>query len=391
MDVSDSDSEIEQAWAVGCASVIPEKSKERYNKAFEMFKKYFTNKKCDNITEKVLIAYFVQRNEVLKSPGSLWAEYSMLKATIFLYHAVDISKFKTLIAFLKRKNAGYKTKKSRVFTRENMEMFLMQFPDQEYLNVKVGMILGIAGACRRDELYNMTIGDVTDNDTFITINLPNTKTNISRTFTIVPHKDQEVDYLKIIRNYIQLRGNTAKQPNLFFGMRNGKIHNQVVGRNTIGSWPSKIAKCLNLSEPNLYTGHAFRRSSATLLANKGVDILGLKRHAGWRSSSVAEGYVENSVQNKNEFAKKILHSETTYEASNIPSTSSDQVHIEIPEQHNIIPQISNEVSENVATSANIAKSAQYSNSVMEKNMTGNNPVTLNNCTNCTFNLIINNK
>ncbi|KAJ8910211.1 hypothetical protein NQ315_014502 [Exocentrus adspersus] len=45
----------------------------------------------------------------------------------------------------------------------------------------------------------------------------------------------------------------------------------------------------------------------TLLANKGEDILGLKRHGGWKSSSTAEGYIEDSIENKIKFAKKILH------------------------------------------------------------------------------------
>ncbi|CAG9790350.1 unnamed protein product [Diatraea saccharalis] len=35
-----------------------------------------------------------------------------------------------------------------------------------------------------------------------------------------------------------------------------------------------------------------------LLADSGADILTLKRHGGWRSSTVAESYVEDSIQNK---------------------------------------------------------------------------------------------
>ncbi|KAJ4429876.1 hypothetical protein ANN_22080 [Periplaneta americana] len=76
----------------------------------------------------------------------------------------------------------------------------------------------------------------------------------------------------------------------FHRFSNGKCTNQVVGMNTIGRVPSNIAKFSNLNDPDSYTGHAFGRTSATLLANTGADTLALKRHGGWKSSTVAEGY-----------------------------------------------------------------------------------------------------
>lgn len=42
-----------------------------------------------------------------------------------------------------------------------------------------------------------------------------------------------------------------------------------------------------------------------LLATKSVDILMLKRHSGWKSTAVAESYVEASSQNILKFAEKI--------------------------------------------------------------------------------------
>ncbi|KAJ8915459.1 hypothetical protein NQ315_003222 [Exocentrus adspersus] len=56
--------------------------------------------------------------------------------------------------------------------------------------------------------------------------------------------------------------------------------------------------------PEFYTGHCLRRSSATLLANAGANMTTLKRHGGWKSSTVAEGYLEDSIQNKMELQKK---------------------------------------------------------------------------------------
>ena len=60
----------------------------------------------------------------------------------------------------------------------------------------------------------------------------------------------------------------------------------------------KVATFLKLPNPSLYTGHAFRRSSATLLADSGADLSLLKRHGGWKSTSVAERYIEDSLNTK---------------------------------------------------------------------------------------------
>lgn len=128
--------EIERAWEEGCSAIIPEKSKIRYQNTYQSFKKWCEGKNL-RIDEKTLLAYFVQRHMQLKAPGSLWAEYSMIKSTVFLYDGIDISKFSTLIAYLKRKNVGYRPKKASIFTREQFEKFLMEAPDEEFLIHKV--------------------------------------------------------------------------------------------------------------------------------------------------------------------------------------------------------------------------------------------------------------
>lgn len=52
----------------------------------------------------------------------------------------------------------------------------------------------------------------------------------------------------------------------------------------------------------MFTGHSFRRSSATLAANAGADITTLKRLGGWKSDKVANSYVEESLLTKRKIA-----------------------------------------------------------------------------------------
>ncbi|KAJ8964450.1 hypothetical protein NQ317_005387 [Molorchus minor] len=44
----------------------------------------------------------------------------------------------------------------------------------------VGLILGIAGACRTDELVNLTVDDIEDVGSSLIVKIPNTKTKIPR-------------------------------------------------------------------------------------------------------------------------------------------------------------------------------------------------------------------
>ncbi|CAH1383311.1 unnamed protein product, partial [Tenebrio molitor] len=69
-----------------------------------------------------------------------------------------------------------------------------------------------------------------------------------------------------------------------------------------------IAAFLKLPNPEQYSGHSFRRSSVTILVDAGGDITALKRHGGWKSTAVAEGYMDESVKNKTDTANKISSS-----------------------------------------------------------------------------------
>ncbi|KAJ3655435.1 hypothetical protein Zmor_014567 [Zophobas morio] len=70
--------------------------------------------------------------------------------------------------------------------------------------------------------------------------------------------------------------------------------------------PSVVAEFLNLPNPKDYTGHCFRRSSASLAADSDVDLISLKRLGGWKSSSVAESYIEESVERKKKICRQLL-------------------------------------------------------------------------------------
>ncbi|KAJ8983545.1 hypothetical protein NQ317_006590 [Molorchus minor] len=82
--------------------------------------------------------------------------------------------------------------------------------------------------------------------------------------------------------------------------------------------PTDIVRFLKLPNSELYTGHCFRRTSASLLADSGANLCTIKRHGGWKSSSVAEGYMEDSLENKKRIACHIL-------PNNCPSSNNSEI------------------------------------------------------------------
>jgi Phage integrase family. len=153
----------------------------------------------------------------------------------------------------------------------------------------------------------------------ILVNIPNTKTKKHRSFTIIGEF-----YLNLYRKYATLRPKDITFDRFFIKYQNGHCHRVVMGIHKISKVPKDVASFLRLPNPHEYTGHCLRRTSATILVDNGGDITTLKRHGGWKSTSVAEGYIEDSVNNKKQIAMKILNP-LEY---NEPSTSSETVNID---------------------------------------------------------------
>lgn len=212
--------------------------------------------------------------------------------------------------------------------------------------------MGLMGACRSNELHSMNIQHIEDLGSAMLITVPNTKTKITRKFTVTDA------FYRIIKKYSDLRPSNVTCPSFFLNYHKGKCTCQRIGINKFAGMGKQIAQFLNLSNPEMYTGHAFRRSSATLLIDAGGDITALKRHGGWRSTAVAEGYIDQSMKNKMDTANKIFNSVTQS-----ASTSS--------------------------TSIQMQEATSFSDQIVNSNVNTVPSINLTNCSHFTINVISN--
>ena len=103
---------------------------------------------------------------------------------------------------MKQKSKGYEAKKSKVLTREGILKFIHEAPNETFLMMKVALLFGIFGGCRRQELVNMLIGHFDDRESVIVVTIPGMKTDKKRVFTIV--EENAMNSLNLIRQYDSL-------------------------------------------------------------------------------------------------------------------------------------------------------------------------------------------
>jgi integrase len=96
---------------------------------------------------------------------------------------------------------------------------------------------------------------------------------------------------------------------------------QFRGINYVGTVAKKIATFLQL-DPSSFTGHSFRRSSATSAADGGISLINLKRFGGWRSDSVASSYVDDSRATAVEAAACLVPQSVDKEEETLPPICS---------------------------------------------------------------------
>lgn len=134
---------------------IPALSKHKYEKAYEDFQKWNKSNGEKPVTQNVLMKYFTEMGEKSK-PSTLGAYYSMLKATLRLNDNIDITPWTKILDYLKRKNAGYKPVRATCFTENELETFLNEAPDDQWLDVKVNN--NFFSFIFRDSLYLLFLG-----------------------------------------------------------------------------------------------------------------------------------------------------------------------------------------------------------------------------------------
>lgn len=285
--------------------LIPQKSYKRYETIYLKFLEWRKINKCESyVSENIVYTFMYELLGSGSAPTTVSSILSILQKMIYVKEGKQLNCIDSKKIIEKAKEF-HVVKKSNVLTRDEVYTFLRKADDTHYLHIKLALLIALYGCCRRVEIHSITLDCIKFYEDIAVIDLPLTKTvGSKRSFVLPQTKEEILSPLYYLHKYIKLRPKTDKNK-LFLRYSNGKIENSVIGINTIGSYPSIIAKFLELKDHKKYTGHCFRRSAATWLADKGVDFINIKRLGGWKDDKTAQGYIAESIENKKRTASFI--------------------------------------------------------------------------------------
>lgn len=125
----------------------------------------------------------------------------------------------------------------------------------------MALIIGVSGGLHGRQLCNLVIDNLEIKSDLIAVTIPVEETNKSRRFIIMNSK-----WVAVIKKYLHIRLKVSKISDRFFiNYQRGQCTGTPMGKTAIAKIPSKIAKFLNLDNPDEYTAHCFRRSSTPSL------------------------------------------------------------------------------------------------------------------------------
>ncbi len=78
------------------------------------------------------------------------------------------------------------------------------------------------------------------------------------------------------------------------GTKGQTLRGLPMGKNMIGKVPHDVATRMNLSKPEDYTFHSYRRTSATSAANGGMTSEQMQGFFGWKHASMCQEYISTS-------------------------------------------------------------------------------------------------
>ncbi|KAJ8668744.1 hypothetical protein QAD02_000003 [Eretmocerus hayati] len=174
--------------------------------------------------------------------------HSMIKACVKAFDIFDIGIFPNVNSYLSNLSGRHQPKKAYILSTEEMKTFVMTASDIEFFFMKV-----------RHCIVNLLIVD------------------------------------NQAKNLLWLQINNKR---FFLTFRHGSFINEAAVERTIASVPRRVAEFLGLPEPERYTSHSIRRSSATAYAETGCNEIELMRHGRWRNIKCASGYVEDTKYTK---------------------------------------------------------------------------------------------
>ena len=353
--------EDDAAKSLARLGLLPEESRELYLKRFEDYKAILKKEKWDIKKEDSALLWAETHREEATAPSTMYSVWSSIKACLTALLNIPANLWCNVKKWLKNYAAGVFPKQAPLFTAAQVEKFMKEAPDKEFIRHKLALGLGLYGRLRAQE-YTWLFHSKSDREkidlltSYLSLCLylidwlyPETFLLTVFTLTLFLFVLTVFICLPIDKNDKMLRVKYYKKKNKsyhdfcvgdeytigayerylkktkhFFDQRCSQYgsrvfwqyrkrkniqdwyhHGQPQNIRFFNSYPKAIAQWLGLENWFQYTGHSVCRTGTTLFANSGASVMQLKKYGCWKSTTAAERYYGDSIINKRHASKKI--------------------------------------------------------------------------------------
>ena len=299
---------IDQYEKMFASSSIPTRSSGKYIMEYDKFLAWSNNE----VTERTIKAYMVYNKEEGKAPSTLFSYQTYIKKCS-LSNGLYFSEvfWNSIINMIKDYQKNYVGKPvSKEFQHNDLKEWSKNAPDSTFVDIQRKLAVYVAhnGALRVNENYSLTFDDLEvdkkNEEITITIKKELSKNGEERRFMI---KDSY--FFSLFLKYQAKIGNRTKFLWPLWNNRYKIFNNQRRGQRWFQMLVKEVAKDCGLQDPESYTHHSFRRGAASAAFTENATVTQIKHLGGWKSTSVAESYVYDSVESRRNMAKKVKLSE----------------------------------------------------------------------------------
>ena len=322
---------------------IKQTSREAYKCAWETFRNSYPGVQQDFEKrvppEKELLDYFVKlregrlldsgEREEGKASSTILTTYSLINGVMKHKYSFNMNRYPRIAARMKVWQSEDVKKKAAVFTTEELKQFCGSEDLQGgYWEVrKAIVILAFFGGLRLVEAMGLELEKISPCAEGFNVvhkrakgrtDKPDSKFKVPKKKKPVQNADgregevekpeDAFDWAACLGQYLdKLREDLGKfQGRVFYtGRKNGGLVKQPMGRNSLSSVPHEVARFLGKSNPEDYTFHSFRRSSATAAADAGATPQQMVDFFGWKHPSMTAEYISTSRHQLNTMADRL--------------------------------------------------------------------------------------
>jgi len=249
---------------------------------------------------------FLLMNMKKYAPSTMWTRRSHLLTYILDHYEKDyFDSISDIDNALRALDRNYTPRQAKAFTYEEVRKYLELPHTGETLRNQIQVLIGVFGLARSADMVYLTVADVRTCDDGWSVELHRAKqvSADSMQHIIVP-RIANVDIDELLSAYLHAIGPGTNE-RFWRRWRSSKFTREPLGINTIKKVPKDVATTLGL-DASLYSGHSFRCTGATLLADAGGTIEDIKRSGFWKSDTVARRYIRVTTQQQRRTAQLLV-------------------------------------------------------------------------------------